>query len=229
MIPPYYHDEKSHISIYNCDCREILPELPKVDLVLTDPPYGIKRDGMRPSTSRHGGRKAYAFGGWDSMPPAREVFELIFEKSDNQIIWGANYFPDVLPPSMGWIVWDKGQRIQSSDAELAFTSFQSALRVITYNRVELLLDKARHPTQKPRKLIKDCLWLAMKQAPIETVLDPFMGSGTTLVAAKQLGLSAVGIEISREYCDIAVERLKQDVFDFTEPLPEPVAIASLFD
>jgi DNA modification methylase len=215
MIAPYY--EEDGIQIFCGDCCNILPSLPKADLLVTDPPYGIGRDGMRPSTSSHGGRKSYEFKGWDSEPPPPEAFEAIFAQSQHQIIWGANYFTRSLPPSMGWIFWDKGQRICGSDGELAFTSFDCALRVFTFNRVELQLDGAYHPTQKPLKLIKRCIEHADQQVGfplIGTILDPFCGSGTTLRAAKDLGRRAIGIEISEEYCQIAVQRLRQEVLQF---------------
>ena len=206
-MKPYY--EKDGITIYHGDCREILPDLPVFDLALTDPPYGIGRDGMRPSTSSHGGRKAYEFLGWDSCPPSDEMLKLIFKHSHNQIIWGANYFPASLPPSMGWLFWDKGQRICGSDGELAFTSYNRALRAITLNRVELQRDGAVHPTQKPNQLMVWCLQYAGDEA--RTIIDPFMGSGTTLRAAKDLGRRAIGIEIEEKYCEIAVRRLAQEV------------------
>jgi site-specific DNA-methyltransferase (adenine-specific) len=214
-MKPYY--EENGITIYHGDCREILPSLPRADLVLTDPPYGIGRDGMRASTSSHGGRKPYEFLGWDAQTPPPEIFDSIFACSSHQIIWGANYFTRSLPPSMGWLFWDKGQRICGSDGELAFTSFESALRVFTLNRVELMLDGAYHPTQKPIKLIKYCVAYADKQVEfplIQTILDPFMGSGTTLRAAKDLGRKAIGIEIEERYCEIAAKRLSQGVLAF---------------
>lgn len=214
-LKPYY--EEKGIQIYHGDCCEILPSLPSVDLVLTDPPYGIGRDGMRPSTSSHGGRKPYEFLGWDSESPTPDTFDAIFAASTNQIIWGANYFTRSLPPSMGWLFWDKGQRICGSDGELAFTSFDCALRVFTFNRVELMLDGAYHPTQKPLKLIKCCIAHADKQVGfplIETILDPYAGSGSTLRAAKDLGRKAIGIEIEERYCEIAANRLRQQVLQF---------------
>jgi DNA modification methylase len=209
MSGVYYKDD--YVEIWHGDCREVLPYLPKADLALTDPPYGIGRDGMRPSTSSHGGRKPYEFLGWDSQTPAPEIFDAIFRASTNQIIWGANYFTRSLPPSMGWLFWDKGQRICGSDGELAFTSFNCALRVFTFNRVELMADGAQHPTQKPLKLFNRCIDFADKQSGklVETILDPYLGSGTTLRAAKDLGRKAIGIEIEERYCEIAAKRCNE--------------------
>lgn len=201
------------ITLVHGDCREVLPLLPPVDLVLTDPPYGIGRDGKRLSTSSHGGCKPYEFKGWDCETPKRAVFDLLFEKSKEQIIWGANYFPEYLSPSMGWLVWDKGQDICGSDCELAFTSFDRALRRKVINRVELAKDGAVHPTQKPLRLI---VWCLQQSLTTGSVLDPFAGSGTTLVAAKQFGRKAIGIEIEEKYCEIAANRLRQEVFQFTD-------------
>jgi site-specific DNA-methyltransferase (adenine-specific) len=209
-MKPYYDDGKG-ITIYHGDCREILPQLDKVDLVLTDPPYGIGKDGQKLTTGGHGGRKAYEFLGWDACRPEKGVFDLMRSASASQIIWGGNYFADYLPASGKWLVWDKGQRINQSDGELAWTSFEGALRINTFNRVELMLDDAAHPTQKPMKLITWCLSLVPEA---QTILDPFMGSGTTLVAAKLLGRKAIGIEIEETYCKIAVERLRQQVMNF---------------
>lgn len=109
-------------TLYLGDCREVLPLLPKHDLILTDPPYGIGRDGHRPSTSSHGGHKGYDFLGWDDDAPPGWLFGLMHEKAEHLIIWGANYYPQHLHPSMGWLVWDKGQRISQSDCELAYST-----------------------------------------------------------------------------------------------------------
>lgn len=194
-------------TIFNGDCREILPELPKVDLCLADPPYGIGRDGKPPSTSSHGGHKGYEFLGWDGSPPDGDTFDLLISSGDHWIIWGANYFTKHIPPGSGWLLWDKGQRIDQSDGELAATSFKQPLRVKTVNRVAIQKDGAVHPTQKPLSIIK---W-AMQFSDGKTVLDPFMGSGTTLRACKDLGRRGIGIEIEEKYCEIAAERLRQGV------------------
>ncbi len=187
------------------DCREVLSTLPKVDLILTDPPYGIGRDGQSPSTGSHGGRKGYEFMGWDAEAPPAWLFGLMHEKAENLIIWGANYYPQHLRPSMGWLVWDKGQRIRQSDCELAYSTLNKALRSMTLNRASIAQDGAVHPTQKPVQVMAWCLDFAAGAA---TVLDPFMGSGTTGVACAQLGKAFTGIERERRYFDIACRRIE---------------------
>lgn len=102
-------------TLYLGDCRDILPTLPKVDAVITDPPYGIGKDGQIESTGKHGGRKGYEFIGWDTERPDKELLDLCRAAGKIQIIWGGNYFADLLPPSQKWLVWDKGQRINQSD------------------------------------------------------------------------------------------------------------------
>jgi DNA modification methylase len=193
-------------TLYLGDCMDILPTLPRVDAVITDPPYGMKRDGKPQSTSAHGGHKGYEFMGWDQEPPNADVFASIMLASDIQVIWGANFYPQHLPPSMGWLFWDKGQRISQSDGELAFTNMQKALRVFTLNRASIAQDGAVHPTQKPLALMKWCIEQAGNP---ETILDPFMGSGTTGVAAIQLGRKFIGIEREPNYFDIACKRIEQ--------------------
>lgn len=209
-LPKPYHDEDG-ITIYHGDCREILPHLPKVDLVLTDPPYGIGRDGKPASTSSHGGHKGYEFLGWDSKPPSDDTLRLVLGAGDEAVIWGANYYPQVFSSSPGWLLWDKGQRIDQADGELAFSTRKGPLRVFTLNRVALMQDGAVHPTQKPEALMKWCISFFPNA---QTILDPFMGSGTTLRAAKDLGRKAIGIEIEEKYCEIAVKRLAQGVLAF---------------
>jgi site-specific DNA-methyltransferase (adenine-specific) len=193
-------------SVVQGDCLELMKLLPdgSVDAVITDPPYGIGRDGSLRTTSRHGGRKAYEFRGWDSVRPSEDIFNHILRIGKEAVIWGGNYFADLLPPMQKWLVWDKGQRIMQSDCELAWTSFDGAMRIFTLNRVALMLDGAEHPTQKPLELISWCI--AQAEFP-ETILDPFLGSGTTAVAAKKLGRHFLGFEISEEYCRIARERI----------------------
>jgi DNA modification methylase len=192
-------------TLYLGDCREVLPGLPSVDLILTDPPYGICRDGKPPSTSGHGGHKGYEFMGWDADAPPAWLFGLMHEKAAHLIIWGANYYPQHLRPSMGWLVWDKGQRISQSDCELAYSTMDKALRSMTLNRVAIAQDGAVHPTQKPVQVMAWCLDFA---PDARTVCDPFMGSGTTGVACAQLGRKFTGIEREPKYFDIACRRIE---------------------
>jgi site-specific DNA-methyltransferase (adenine-specific) len=192
-------------TLYLGDCREILPTLSKVDACITDPPYGIKRDGKPQSTSSHGGHKGYEFMGWDAGRPDAHLLGLVCSAACRSIIWGGNYFADLLAPTSKWLVWDKGQRIDQADAELAWTSMPGALRVFTLNRVAIASDGAVHPTQKPVALME---WCIKQAADPDSVIDPFMGSGTTGVACMNLGRSFIGIEREPKYFDIACRRIE---------------------
>jgi DNA modification methylase len=207
---PYFQDPS--VTIYHGDCRQIAPLLGRFDLLLTDPPYGIGRDGSKRSTGSHGGRKAYDFLGWDAERPPDWVISMLLDAAEKHILWGGNYFVDSLPPAMKWLVWDKGQRIAQSDGELAWTSLGGALRIHTLNRVALAQDGAQHPTQKPEELIS---WCIQQADPVQTILDPFAGSGTTGRVAKNLGKSCVLIEREESYCEIAAKRMGQEVLSLT--------------
>lgn len=194
-MKPYY--EEGGIVIYHGDCREILPTLPKVDLVLTDPPYGI-------GIAANPVRQKFAKQKWDDIVPSVETVNAVLASGTTAIIWGGNYFD--LPPSKCFLVWDKCQPEEFSLAmcEQAWTNIDKPaklfqLRVTSYVK--------EHPTEKPVSLMSWCL----KQVPItpSTVLDPFMGSGTTLVACKQAGIACTGIEREEKYCEIAARRLAQ--------------------
>jgi site-specific DNA-methyltransferase (adenine-specific) len=187
------------------DCRDILPTLPKVDAVITDPPYGISKDGQKKSSGMHGGRKEYEFLNWDAERPDAEIFDLILRAATKHVIWGGNYFADLLPATGKWLVWDKGQRINQSDGELAWTHESGALRICTMNRVELMMDGAEHPTQKPVRLME---WSIGQVKATGTILDPFMGSGSTGVACMRLAQSFIGIEREPKYFDIACRRIE---------------------
>ena len=187
------------------DCRQIIGGL-DFGAVCTDPPYGIGRDGKPPSTSKHRGHKGYAFKGWDAEPPSDAFIAKLATAPKGAIIWGANYYPAALPPSSRWLVWDKGQRIDQADAELAFCSTGGALRVFTLNRVALMTDGAVHPTQKPVALMEWCLGFL---PDAKTILDPFMGSGTTLVACQRMGRHGTGIELDPDYFAIACKRVDE--------------------
>lgn len=206
-MKPYY--EHAGITIYHGDCREILPSLPVVAAVVTDPPYGI--NAARERNSEKWGWRDFAVNGWDAERPSDETLWMCMAKGRNQIIWGANYFLSALPklPRAKWLVWDKGQTDFSlADCELAWCSWEGAIRRISYSRGAALQDGKKHPTQKPLTVMGWCLAQLPEQG---TVLDPFAGSGTTLRAAKDRGLEAIGIEIEERYCEIAAKRLAQEV------------------
>lgn len=194
------------------DCLEIMPTLGKVDAVVTDPPYGIGRDGQRETFTvnpKHK-RKYHRDGGWDETRPPKEAFDAILSKSGSVVIWGGNYFADMLPPRGGWLYWDKGQNgLSMSDGELAWTNRNGALRAKTINRGSIAIDGSVHPTQKPVCLI---LWVlsVAKLEPKSTVLDPYMGSGTTGVACMRTGLNFIGIEIDPDYYQIACDRIDRE-------------------
>ena len=225
---------KREVQIGDCrlllgDCLEIMPLLGKVDAVVTDPPYGIGKDGQKRTTGGHGGRKEYEFKGWDAARPCRAAFSLMRSVSEDQIIWGGNYFADYLPATGKWLVWDKGQRINQSDGELAYTSRNGALRIFTQNRVALLMEGAEHPTQKPIEIM---VWSIQQISVARTILDPFMGSGTTGVACVKLGRKFTGIEIDEGYFDIACERIRkayaQPDFFVEAPKQEPAKQGEIF-
>jgi DNA modification methylase len=216
MVRPYYTEPG--IEIYCGDCREILPELPKVDLVLTDPPYGMNWNSSQIScgpNSSKGHQKGDVSGlskikikGDDK--PFDPSFLLKFEKV---IIFGFNHFPQYLTKGTV-LVWIK--RVDTafgtflSDAELAWTNWGHGVYCFKDISLQGESRTKSHPSQKPLPLIK---WCIGKAGEPQTILDPFMGSGTTLRAAKDLNRTAIGIEIEEKYCEIAVQRLKQQVLD----------------
>jgi len=192
--------------LYLGDCLDILPTLCKVDAVITDPPYGINAE-------KNGGRGTNGWNnfevmGWDTVRPCRQIFEAMFAVSDVQIIWGGNYFTDYLPPSQQWLSWDKGQDgFSLADFELAWSSQDKACRRINYARCLALKDGKQHPTQKPLVVMRWCI--EQVKPDCQTILDPFMGSGTTGVAAIQLSRKFIGIEREPKYFDIACKRIEQ--------------------
>jgi DNA modification methylase len=193
-------------TLYLGDCREIMPALGTFDAVITDPPYGINSTSFG---GGHNGENGWAFYEnlkWDEARPAREAFDMLLKAAEDQIIWGGNYFTDFLPPTMQWLVWDKGQRNFSlADCEFAWSSQQKAARIFNYARGAALQEGKEHPTQKPVAVMSWCLTFVPKA---KTILDPFMGSGSTGVAAVKAGRQFVGIEIHEPYFDIACERIE---------------------
>ena len=209
-MKPYYQDE--WVTIYHGDCREILPQLPKVDLVLTDPPYGIGIDGSKESIQRGVQiRKAYDFMGWDKAIPDEVLVKLVLSKGIHHIIFGANYFNEYLEQGhKGWVIWDKGQRgLTMSDCEIIYTDYDKPTRIITEHRSKLWAEKPEHPTQKPSELVGKLINNYTQLT--DTILDPFLGSGTTAYCAKKLNRKCIGIEIEEKYCEIAAKRCSQSV------------------
>ena len=211
---PFYGDD--WVAILKGDCREILPTLEKVDLVLTDPPYGLNIA----ETGRVGGGqlanvKQYMASDWDKARLDSKMLSLMRAKSDNQIIFGGNYIADLLPPSSCWLVWDKDNTGNFADCELLWTSFDKAVKKYRWRWNGMLQEPLSpkefryHPTQKPQGLISAII--ADWSNPDDTILDPFLGSGTTAYCAKKLNRKCIGIEIEEKYCEIAAKRCSQSV------------------
>jgi len=188
--------------VYLVDCMELLRQTPDnyYSLCVTDPPYGIYRSGQTETFTKNlkHKRKHFADKGWDNETPASEYWNELFRVSKNQIVWGANYFTEYLPVSMGWIFWDKGQDLSMSDGELAYTSFNRALRRVKINRGQLMVEGGTiHPTQKPIKLYD---WIIQNYcAEANLILDTHVGSGSSRIAAAKAGKQFIGFEIDPEY------------------------------
>lgn len=212
-MKPYY--EHAGITIYHGDCCEVMPIISGVDAVVTDPPYGI--NAARDRNSQQWGWKDYGVNGWDDNRPSVEVLRMCIESAPRSVIWGGNYFLDILPfvERGKWLIWDKGQiDFSLADCEMAWCSWGGAIRRISCSRGVALQDGKQHPTQKPVLVMKWTIGQLDGGDVNKTILDPFMGSGTTLVAAKETGRKAIGIEREERYCEIAAKRLAQEVFDF---------------
>lgn len=198
--------------VTNEDCIALMARYPDkyFDLAVVDPPYGIQRSGQKETFTalKKHKRKQFNDKGWDKAAPSEDYFKELFRVSKNQVVWGANYFTQHLPPSMGWIFWDKGQDLTMSDGELAFTSFQKALRRIIINRSELVKDGGTiHPTQKPVALYD---WIFQNYAkPTDKILDTHLGSGSSRIAAHKNKLDFTACELDAEYFE-AQERRYSD-------------------
>lgn len=206
MIAPYYQDE--HCTIYHGDCAEILPQLGKVDAIVTDPPYGIGENNI--ATGRERKARPHTRFNWDNEKPTKKLFSTILKLSTYQIIFGGNYFE--LPISRCWLVWYKKTGFRFADCELAWTNLDMTIKAFTYQWSGAIQEYAGqaaenrvHPTQKPIEVMAWCI----SQLPIKTglIVDPFMGSGTTLIAARNAGFKSIGIDQDERYCKFAKERL----------------------
>jgi site-specific DNA-methyltransferase (adenine-specific) len=183
-------------TLYCGDCREILPTLPKVDAVVTDPPYGLAdrwTGGTWGAAAMYDDAKR-----WDQKLSQDDI-DAVIEAGVCVILWGGNYYR--MPPSRCWLSWRKSSQMQTmADFELAWTNLDRPAKQITEDRNPD--GKREHPTQKPIYVMEWCLGFVKGD-----VLDPFMGSGTTGVACMNLGRKFIGIEIEPKYFDIAVERI----------------------
>jgi site-specific DNA-methyltransferase (adenine-specific)/modification methylase len=191
------------------DCMEILPTLNKVDAVITDPPYGINENSKKvASRGKLATPKDYGDFDWDKAPPSDSLIELIRTKGQYQAFFGGNYF--TLPPTSCWLVWDKLNGDNDfADCELMWTNWPKAVRRLQWRWNGMIRqgnEERYHPTQKPLEVMKWVITLCPKSI---TILDPFMGSGTTGVAAIQMGRKFIGIERDPKYFDIACKRIEQ--------------------
>lgn len=219
-MTPYYDD--GQCAIYHADCREALPAL-KFDVIVTDPPYGVNEQANRATRGRSNLAASNDFANviGDDAP-----FDPAWLLSFNvpTVMFGGNHFAERLPSASRWLVWDKLDGLTSirdvgfddnADAELAWTNLGGPVRLFGHRWKGMLKASERdvkrvHPTQKPVPLMT---WV-LKQVPAGVVVDPYMGSGPTLRAAKDSGRKAIGIELVERYCEIAAHRLAQGVLDF---------------
>ena len=206
------------IVIYNADCLDVMREIgdKEIDLVLTDPPYGInygaqlKGKGNGIGGADKYGWKDYGFPDWDLAPPDSNIYDELKIISKNQIIWGGNYFSNYLAPSQCWFIWDKGQRDFSlADGEMAWSSFDKAMRIFTYARSRALQDGKIHPTQKPVALMNWCLTNNSKENDL--IFDGFLGSGTTAISCIRTKRRLIGCELDPIYFEKLCERIETEL------------------
>lgn len=212
-MTPYYQDD--WVTLYCADCSHVLPLLETHDLLLTDPPYGINENPKKiASRGRQSIVRDYGDFTWDKEPIPEWLLLWILSKCDKAIIFGGNYYP--LPPTSCWLVWNKlNGDCDFADCELAWTNLKKAVRMINHVMKGMSRQNGefrQHPTQKPLRVIA---WCIEQAGDVHSILDPFAGSGTTLVAAKLRNIKATGIEREERYCEIAAQRLAQEVLNFT--------------
>ena len=209
-MQPYY--EHAGITIYHGDCREFLSELPPIDAVISDPPYGIHfdTDYTKFTSGLDVKRRIHkpVYGDDQPFDPSPWL------RFRSVVLWGANIYSSRLPRG-SWLVWDKRFSNGSAflaDAEAAWMNSGYGIHLLSVTQQGFIRpEPIEHPTQKPVAVMR---WCIEKARPKGIILDPYMGSGTTLVAAKNLGHTAIGIEIEEEYCEIAARRLSQEVLPF---------------
>lgn len=184
-------------TLYLADCYSVLPTLPKVDALITDPPYGI---GERMQGGTWGAAEKYSdFRSWDVAPSAGQI-ETILASAEKSIMWGGNYF--TMPPARCWLVWDKRNAVPTmADCELAWTNLDKPTKRFSW---PVGVHEYGHPTEKPVCLME---WCVLQAGESLIIVDPFMGTGTTGVACANLGRKFIGIEIEPKYFDVACERV----------------------
>ena len=210
--PAHYYSNENGVLLCG-DCLEIMPELEPVDLCIADPPYGIKENAHRiASRGKLAATTDYGNFDWDNKPATEKEINATIAAGENAIIWGGNYFN--VPPSRGWLVWDKLNSGNFADCELAWTNLKMSVRIFRFmwngmiRAGEARGKKRVHPTQKPIELMMWCLSFAPHA---KSVLDPFLGSGTTAIACEHLNRKWIGIEISERYCEIAAKRIECEI------------------
>ena len=194
----------------NTNNLDLLLQNKKPELLLTDPPYGIGAENHAGNLKN--GWTQWEKKDWDKSKPQNGVLQYLCQITENQIIWGGNYFTDDLPPTMGWLIWDKGQRgFSLADGEMAWTSFNKALRIKEYARALANREEKNHPTQKPIEIMSWCFEYADRHSKneIKLVLDAYLGSGTTMVTSHQLKRICYGIEFDPKYCQVIVDRMRK--------------------
>lgn len=208
-------------TLYLADCREVLPTLGRFDACVTDPPYGL---GDRMQGGTWGAKTEFSeMRVWDQSTPTEETLSQALALSSSAILWGGQYF--ALPPARCWLLWNKVNAVPTmADFEMAWTNLDKPSKRFDAPVGRILNG---HPTEKPVPLMGWCLGLV---PAAETILDPFMGSGTTGVACAKLGRKFIGIEIEPKYFDIACRRIAEAYRQprlFAEPAPKPVQEAML--
>jgi DNA modification methylase len=190
--------EIGNATLYLGDCAEILPTLGQFDAVVTDPPYGI---GITRS-NRLSKSRGFEDTGWDNKPPSKQLIDFVVSKGNQAILWGGNYFD--LPPTRCFLAWDKQNEGRDfADLEMAWTNLDKVARIFRKRPMNMDFGK-EHPTQKPVALMQWCI----DKVDGITILDPFMGSGSTGVACAKMGKTFVGIEKDPNYFDIACKRIE---------------------
>lgn len=202
-IKPYYQDATT--VLYCADAAEIFPRL-EFGAIVTDPPFGL---GKKLNGGSWGATKSDAMN-WDAAPPFQIINDLLDLRLPS-VIWGGNYFS--LPPSRGWLCWHKPDAPPTmAQLELAYTNQDKNAAQIKHSIAATNGERCGHPTQKPVAVMTFSILYLLNAGNFTSgaILDPFAGSGSTLVAAKRAGLPAIGIEINKNYCDMAIERLRQN-------------------